>query len=65
MPSAAIVREGSRDTVWAVEAGRAHRRTVKLGAQGDEYVQVLEGVKPGERIVTHGADRVRESQRVK
>jgi HlyD family secretion protein len=62
VPASAIVRDGNRDTVWAVEGGLARRRPVKLGAQGSTEVQVLTGVQPGQRIVVRGADRVHEGQ---
>jgi len=62
VPSSAVLRDGARDTVWVVERGRAERRVVRLGAQGDAYVQVVEGVQPGDRVVVRGAERVREGQ---
>jgi len=64
VPAAAIVREGLEDTVWVVENGRAHRRTVTLGAQGESVVQVLSGVSLGEQIVVAGADQVTEGKKV-
>jgi multidrug efflux pump subunit AcrA (membrane-fusion protein) len=35
------------------------RRPVTLGARAGELVQIAEGVKPGERVVTKGAYLVR------
>jgi hypothetical protein len=37
------------------------RRPVKLGLRESNYVQLLEGVRPGERIVTRGAYLIRLS----
>ena len=37
---------------------------MRLGAQGESRVQVVEGLKVGERIVVRGADRVRDGQQV-
>jgi HlyD family secretion protein len=65
VPSSAVVRDGNRDTVWVVDNGRATRRTVRLGAQGDEFVEVRDGVKPGDRVVIRGAERVREGQELR
>jgi multidrug efflux pump subunit AcrA (membrane-fusion protein) len=62
VPSSAVLRDGTRDTVWVVERGRAERRVVRLGAQGDVHVQVIEGLKPAERVVVRGVERVREGQ---
>ncbi|MCX9191505.1 efflux transporter periplasmic adaptor subunit [Carbonactinospora thermoautotrophica] len=64
VPSSAVVREGDRDTVWVVVGDRLRRREVKLGAQGDANVQVVSGLKVGDRIVVRGADRVRDGQEV-
>lgn len=63
-PAAAVFRDGRRDAVWVVVHGRVHERLVRLGAQGQSRVEVLEGLQPGERIVVRGADRVRDGQQV-
>lgn len=62
VPSSAIVRDGSVDTVWLATNGRAERREVKLGAQGEDVVQVLEGLEIGDQVVVRGADRVSAGQ---
>ncbi len=60
---ASAVATSDRDTiVWAVRDGRAERRVVRLGAQGDAVVEILDGVSPGERIVIKGADAVTPGQ---
>jgi multidrug efflux pump subunit AcrA (membrane-fusion protein) len=64
VPAAAIVRDGDRDTVWLVERGRAVRRTVTVGAQGEDLVEIAEGLRPGQRIVVRGADRVTSRQEI-
>lgn len=64
VPSSAVVRNAGRETVWVAENGKARRRQVRLGALGDAYVEVLEGVKPGDQVVIRGAERVKEGQKV-
>jgi multidrug efflux pump subunit AcrA (membrane-fusion protein) len=64
VPAAAVVRQGVRDAVWVVTGGRAHARVVRLGAQGDDFVQVLDGLRQNEVVVTVGADTVAEGQKV-
>ncbi len=59
VPAAAVFRDGRRDAVWVVQNGRARERPVRLGAQGASRVQVLEGLRVGERVVVRGADQVR------
>ena len=63
-PVSAVFRDGQRDAVWVVTNGKARKRLVRLGAQGESHAQILEGLKAGERIVVRGADRVRDGQQV-
>jgi HlyD family secretion protein len=63
-PVSAVFRDGRRDAVWVVTNGKAHKRLVRLGAQGDSKAEVVEGLRVGERIVTRGADRVRDGQQL-
>jgi multidrug efflux pump subunit AcrA (membrane-fusion protein) len=64
VPAAAIIRDGDRDAVWVAVGGRAVRRVVQLGAEGDELVQVTSGLALGERVVVRGADAVRAGQKL-
>jgi membrane fusion protein, heavy metal efflux system len=52
-----VVREGDGTmTVWVTADGhRFTQRTVKIGLLQDGFWQVLEGLKPGERVATDGA----------
>ncbi len=63
VPASAVFRDGRRDAVWVVRAGMARKQLVRVGAQGEDEVQIVEGLKGGERIVVRGADRVRDGQR--
>jgi membrane fusion protein, heavy metal efflux system len=57
VPANGVVREGDGTmTVW-ITADRRHfvKRTVKIGLQQDGWDQVLEGLEPGETVVTDGA----------
>jgi HlyD family secretion protein len=62
VPSSAVIRADNTDAVWVVAGGRAHRRTVVLGTQGEDLVQVTDGLRVGERVVVRGADKVTEGQ---
>ena len=64
VPSAAVVRDTDADVVFVVEAGRAVRRVVRVGAQGEDLVEVT-GVEPGARVVVRDADRLRDGQAVR
>jgi cobalt-zinc-cadmium efflux system membrane fusion protein len=57
VPLDGVVREGDGSmTVWVTQDGRRFtKRIVRIGLQRDGYDQILEGIRPGERIVTKGA----------
>jgi membrane fusion protein, heavy metal efflux system len=57
VPANGVVREGDGTmTVW-ITSDRRHfvKRTVKIGLQQDGWDQVLEGLEPGETVVTDNA----------
>jgi cobalt-zinc-cadmium efflux system membrane fusion protein len=57
VPLDGVVREGDGTmTVWiTTDRHRFIKRAVKIGLQHAGYDQILEGVRPGEQIVTKGA----------
>ena len=56
----AVVDDAGRPVVFVQVSGEAFaRRAVKLGNRQKEYVQIMEGVRPGERVVTRGAYLIR------
>ena len=53
VPDSAVIDSGKRQIVLVERGeGRYEPRPVKLGARVPGYVQVLEGLRPGERVVT-------------
>ncbi|MDB4906603.1 MAG: efflux transporter, family, subunit [Gemmatimonadetes bacterium] len=65
IPSEALVPEGEEFKVFVVDAGGiAHARPVKVGGRSDKLVEITEGLKAGERIVTYGAYGVDDSVKV-
>ncbi|MBB4959728.1 efflux RND transporter periplasmic adaptor subunit [Micromonospora polyrhachis] len=64
VPSAAVRSVAGRDVVWVARAGRAEQVPVTLGVQGEELVQIVDGVQPGDQVVVRGADRVRIGQQL-
>jgi cobalt-zinc-cadmium efflux system membrane fusion protein len=57
VPANGVVREGDGTmTVWVTSDHRHFvKRTVQVGLQQDGWDQVLEGLQPGETVVTDGA----------
>lgn len=66
VPEIAVVQAGSESYVYRVGAGgTAERADVKLGARNAGQVEVVEGLKPGERIVVDGTGKLRPGQKIR
>lgn len=60
VPESSIVDDGGRPVVFVQTAGETfERRPVRLGNREGGYVHAVEGVEPGERVVSQGAYLVR------
>ena len=55
VPESAVVYEGEAAHVWVLAGdGLLAYRSIRTGRNNDGWVEVLDGLKPGERIVTTG-----------
>jgi len=55
VPDMAVIYEGDSAHVWVVAGdGLLSLRTIRTGRSDDGLIEVLDGLKPGERIVTKG-----------
>jgi multidrug efflux pump subunit AcrA (membrane-fusion protein) len=62
IPDSAIVEEGGQPVAFVQVSGETfEKRELKLGIRDGNFVQVLDGVKEGERVVTKGAYAIRLS----
>lgn len=60
LPVQSIISDAGIDTVYVQAEGESfERRIVRLGVRDRQYVEVLSGVRPGERVVTRGAYAVK------
>ncbi|MCK9531203.1 MAG: efflux RND transporter periplasmic adaptor subunit [Gammaproteobacteria bacterium] len=64
VPASAVFRQGGEWTAFVVKEGVAERRAVTLGQRGGLSVQVLEGLAPGEYVVTHPDEAVQDGVQV-
>jgi membrane fusion protein (multidrug efflux system) len=61
VPERAVAELQGRNFVWVIGSdNKATQRAVKVGETLGENVMILEGLKPGERIITEGLQKVRE-----
>jgi membrane fusion protein (multidrug efflux system) len=65
VPEEAIVPLGDDFFVFTVVDGKANRIRVKLGVRRDSQVELLEGVKPGDKVITAGMRVQRDGQPVR
>ncbi len=65
IPEAALMPEQSRQFLYVVEDGRALRREVRIGRRQPGRVEVIAGLKPGDRVVVEGTQKVREGATVR
>ncbi len=54
LPAGAFLERSGGDYVFVLDSGgrRADRRRIKIGRRNSEQVEVLSGLKPGERVIT-------------
>ncbi|MBX3363792.1 MAG: efflux RND transporter periplasmic adaptor subunit [Phycisphaeraceae bacterium] len=64
-PTSALFRIHGDWTVFVVEDGRARRRTVQIGRLTGLEAQVLDGLQPGESVIVHPGDDVRDGVRIR
>ena len=51
--------------MWVVSDGKAYKRNVVLGESSYEFVEVLEGLKPGETVIVSDMSRFRDDTKIK
>ena len=62
LPESTLIDDGGRPIVFVQISGESfQRRAVRLGVREGGYVQALDGVKLGERVVSKGAHLIRLS----
>src|SRR5512133_2384729 len=62
VPGSALVGRAGGEAVFVVENGKVHLRPVQVAADGEDRVAVASGLRDGERVVSRGAERLRDGQ---
>lgn len=65
IPREIILSKRRGKTVFVVEKGAAFERVISTGLENEQYVEVVEGLKRRERLVTKGFETLRDRTRVK
>jgi HlyD family secretion protein len=63
VPAGAVFRQGDDWATYVVEDGRAHLRRLQLGRRNNAAVEVLGGLRKGERVVLYPTDNVSDGVR--
>ena len=64
VPRTALLEDGGEPAVYVVRDGKAQRTVLKLGYNDAGWVEVREGLKPGEQVVIAGKAALREGSAV-
>lgn len=64
VPSQAIISEMGIDKVFLYKSGKALPVEIKKGVRTESLVQVLEGINPGDTVITSGTMQLRTGQKV-
>lgn len=56
IPVEAVLEEDGQKIVYIIKDGCACRRVIKTGLTGSSYVEVLEGLRPGDQVVVTGQE---------
>lgn len=65
IPLSAVIQTGDTPNVWVITNETVTLRPIKVGAFGDNKVQVLEGLQDGDIIVTAGVQKLHDGQKVR
>jgi HlyD family secretion protein len=64
LPSGPFYQDGGGTWVFLLDGKTAKRRAVKLGRRNPEFVEVLEGLKPGDRVIVSSYSAYQNIDRV-
>lgn len=65
VPQAALVVEGDETFVFVPQGAKVEKRKVTVGIRDDEQIEITDGLKDNERVVTQGAYGLGDGTRIK
>lgn len=66
VPIGALFRQGDQWSLFLAEDGRRARIVpVDVGRMNDEEAEILKGVMPGDRVILHPSDKIRDGVKIK
>lgn len=64
VPAGALIRDEGRSTVWIIKNGKAYPRSVNEGEFFNGLVWILDGLEPGDTVITEGSGGLIEGTQV-
>ena len=64
VPSIAMLKEMGRDLVYVYESGIARQKSITIGSRTASSVEVMEGLNPGDTLITSGVMQLRDGMPV-
>ncbi len=65
IPREAVLQQDGKDFVFAVEGSQAFRKPVITGIEQEDLIEIVEGVKEGDKIVVRGQESLRDRSAVR
>ena len=65
VPIQSLMTEGGQDWLYVLKDDKVARRPVRKGAVRDTVVEILQGVVPGERVITAGQTALKDGAKVR
>ena len=64
VPREMVLMRGNREVVFVEESARAQMREIETGLEDEKFVEVLDGIEEGERLITSNYETLRSRTRV-
>lgn len=65
VPISALFRVGNRWSLFLAQNDRARLVPVEVGLMNDEVAEIRRGVRPGQRVILHPSDKIRDGVKIK
>jgi len=64
VPVSVTLQQGDDESVFVVKNGKASLRKIKTGLRGEDAVEVVSGVAPGDLVIDQGRAKLKDGRRV-
>jgi membrane fusion protein (multidrug efflux system) len=65
VPRDAVLKEEGKEFVFAVEGNQAFRKPVVTGIERENLIEIVEGVKDGDKIVVRGQESLKDRSTIR